>query len=235
MRGGADDLGGLAEILLDLAAHQQVELLVGAAKLDVGLQGHRVVGLRQGVEQLVDGDRGALFVALREIVALEHAGHGVFAGQADEVLESERREPLAVVADHGFRAVEDLKNLLFVGFGVGLDGFAGEWGAGDVAACGIADHGRTVADDENHGMAEILKMLHLADEDGVAEVQVRGGRVEADFHAQRTAEGQARFEVLFADELHEAFLKIGDLLVWCHGDNSKVADGGRAPETGDGG
>jgi hypothetical protein len=39
--------------LLQVAAHQQVELLVGAAQLQVALQRHRVVALHQRVQELV--------------------------------------------------------------------------------------------------------------------------------------------------------------------------------------
>ena len=42
---------------LQLAADQQVELLVGAAQLDVGLERDRVVALHQRVQELVDRDR----------------------------------------------------------------------------------------------------------------------------------------------------------------------------------
>ena len=49
-------LRALAHHGLQLPAHQEVELLVGAAELDVGLDGHRVVGLQQGIEQFGDGD-----------------------------------------------------------------------------------------------------------------------------------------------------------------------------------
>ncbi len=42
---------------LDVAREQQVELLIGAAELDVGLDRHRVVALQQRIEQLEDRDR----------------------------------------------------------------------------------------------------------------------------------------------------------------------------------
>ncbi len=45
---------------LQMAAHQQVELLVGAAQLQVRLQGHRVIALQQRVQKLVQADRSCL-------------------------------------------------------------------------------------------------------------------------------------------------------------------------------
>ncbi|KAG0735816.1 hypothetical protein G6F24_018585 [Rhizopus arrhizus] len=86
-------------VLLQAAAHQQVELLVGTAKLDVGFQGHRVVALHQRVQGLVDGDGLLGGVALGEVVALEHARHGVLAGQADHVGRAHLAEPLRIEAD----------------------------------------------------------------------------------------------------------------------------------------
>ena len=47
----------LAEVLLQVAAHEEVELLLGAAQLDVGAHGHRVVALGQRVEHLEHRDR----------------------------------------------------------------------------------------------------------------------------------------------------------------------------------
>ena len=46
----------LAVVLLQRAAHQQVELLVGAAELDIGLQRHRVVALHQRIQEFMQRD-----------------------------------------------------------------------------------------------------------------------------------------------------------------------------------
>ena len=80
-----------------LAAGEQVVELVGAAELDVGLDRHRVVRLHERIEQLRDRDRLAGAVALVEVVALEHAGDGDDATEADDVGVAQLREPLAVV------------------------------------------------------------------------------------------------------------------------------------------
>jgi hypothetical protein len=81
----ADDLRRLPEIALQLAPHQQVEFLVRAAHFHVALQRHRIVALRQRIEQLVHRDGNAVAQALGEIVALQHARHGVFASQPDDI------------------------------------------------------------------------------------------------------------------------------------------------------
>ena len=91
------DLLGLAVGALDVAAQQQVELLVGAAELDVGAHRDRVVALEQRVEQLEHRDRLAAAVALGEVVALEQLGDGGGAREPEELLGA-HVEPLAVAA-----------------------------------------------------------------------------------------------------------------------------------------
>jgi hypothetical protein len=73
----------LSEMLLQLAAYQQVEFLIGTAKLDVGLHGHRIIALAKRVEQFVNGDRLPTAIALGKIVALEHACDGMQRGQTN--------------------------------------------------------------------------------------------------------------------------------------------------------
>ena len=73
--------------------------------------------------------------------------------------------------------------------------FARERRARGVAARGIADHAGEVADQEDDRVAQILKVLELAEEHGVAEVEVGRGRVEAGFHAQRLAGGTGLFQL----------------------------------------
>ena len=64
-------------------------------------------------------------------------------------------------------------------------------------------------------MAEVLKVFHLAQEDGMAEVEVGRGGVETGFDAEGFAllgaEDDAVAEVLFADQFGEAFAKVGEL------------------------
>ncbi len=118
---------------------------------------------------------------------------GELGHELDEVVVGELVEPLGVEADFGFFAVEDLEDLVLVGLGVGGDFFAGEGLAGDVFAGGVADEGGAVADEEDDGVAELLEVLELAHEHGVAEVEVGGGGVEAGLDA----EGDARLAGVF--------------------------------------
>ncbi len=52
---GQRDLRLLAHGPLEIAPHQEIEGLVGAAQLHVGSQGHRIVGLGDGIQELVQG------------------------------------------------------------------------------------------------------------------------------------------------------------------------------------
>ena len=186
-RHGEHDLRRLAVIVLQFAAHQQVELLVGAAEFDVALERDRVVALHHGIEQFVHADRLLFLEALVEVLALEHLRDGELGGQADEAFVVELEEPLGVVADFGLVAVENLEDLRLVGFGVGVELLAGERRTRGVAARGIADESGAVADEEDDGVAHVLEVLELADEHGVAEVQVGRGGIEAGLDAQGLA------------------------------------------------
>ena len=82
----SDHLRFLAVGALQVAAHQQIESLVGAAEFDVGFERDGVVALHQRVEQLVHGDRLLFLEAFVEVVALEHLRDGVLGRQADQVV-----------------------------------------------------------------------------------------------------------------------------------------------------
>ena len=51
----------------------------------------------------------------------------------------------------------------------------------------VADPGGVVADDEHGLVAEVLELAHLPQHDGVAQVDVRGGGVQAELHAKLLA------------------------------------------------
>ena len=128
---------------LQLAAHQQVEFLVGAAELDIGLERDRVVALRQGIQQLVHRDRLLFHEALVEVLALQHLRDGELRGQADDAFVAQLVEPLAVEAHLGLVAIEDLEDLRLVGLGVLVDLLARSAAAASTErAGGIADQRR---------------------------------------------------------------------------------------------
>ena len=81
--------------------------------------------------------------------------------------------------------VEHQERLLLEGLGVGVDLLAGELGPGGRAAAGVPHARGVVADDQDHRVAAVLKLPQLAQHDGVAEVDVGRGRVDAELHPQR--------------------------------------------------
>jgi len=66
-------------------------------------------------------------------------------------------------------------------------------------------------------VAQILKMLHLAQQDRVAQVQIGRGRVESRLHAQRPARfrgfEQPFAQFLFADQFRQASFDVRELFV----------------------
>jgi len=183
-RHGEDALRRLAVVLLQLAPHQEVEFLVGAAELHVGLQRDRVVPLHQRIEELVDRDREIAPVALAEVVPLQHPRDGVARREPDHAGRAQLLHPGGIERDLGALRVQDPEDLLAVGAGVGLDRLGRERRTGRVLAGRIADHSGEIADQEDDLMAERLEVAQLVDEHRMAEVQVGRGRIEAGLHPE---------------------------------------------------
>src|SRR3990170_4962342 len=196
---------------LQVAPHEEVELLVGSPQLHVRPKCHRVVSLEQGIEELVDGNRALPLVPPPEVVPLEHPRHRHLRGDPDQLLDRETGEPLGVEPDLGLRWFEDLENLLLVGRSVALDVLPREDHPRLRLPGGVADHPGEVADQEDHLMAGLLEVLELLDEDGVAEVQVRRGGVESRLDAQRPPLLRGALELslqlLRRDNVHRAALQ----------------------------
>ncbi len=142
-------------------------------------------------------DRLLALKPLLEIVALEHAGDVVARGEPDEALGAELAEPLAVEADLGLLGIQDLEALPLVGLGVLLDLLPGQGRPGRGASAGIADQPREIADQEDHPVPQVLEVPHLAQQHGVAEVDVGRRGVEADLDHERPP-GLARAVELLA-------------------------------------
>ena len=74
-----------------------------------------------------------------------------------------------------------------------------------------------VADQEDDRVAHVLKVLQLAHEHGVAQVQVGRGGIEAGLHAHGLAGGQRFLEplaqVALANDLCRALAQVGELLI----------------------
>jgi hypothetical protein len=84
--------------------------------------------------------------------------------------------------------IQDLARLFDVGARVGVDLLAGELRPRRGAAARIAHARGVVADDQDHDVPAILKLAQLAQDDGVAEMDVRRRGIEPELDAQRAAE-----------------------------------------------
>ena len=62
-------------------------------------------------------------------------------------------------------------------------------------------------------MAQILEVLHLPQQYGMAQMKIGGGGVEPCLHTQRAARFEPLAQIFFADHFREAFAKVGDLFV----------------------
>ena len=168
------------------------------------------------------GNRDARGVALREIVSFQQPRDRVTRAKTYDLFIAHLPQPFAVEPNLRFLGIQDLKNLILIGFGIGLDILARERGPRGVAAGWVSDHSGGVADQEDDLMAHVLKMFHLPQQNGVAEVQIGGRRVETRFHAERLsltrAEHQALPQILLANHLCEALAEVGQLFfrTWRH-------------------
>jgi len=149
-----------------------------------------------------------------EILALDEPRDGVPRGQLDQFLEAEGRlvpptgfaaEPLAVVAllvDLGIPHLQDFLHLRLVGRRVGLDFFRRHELAHLGLPGGIADKGGRIADEKDDLVAEVLELAQLAQQDGMAQVQIRcrGIKPGLDDEGSRLIELRAQVEI--GDDLH---------------------------------
>ena len=101
--------------------------------------------------------------AIREVFAFQDSRNGVSGSQPYEPLRSKFRHPATVEIDDCYLRIENLKNLLLVGFCVLQHLIFGELLPRDGSPGWIADQGREIADHENRHVPKILKVLHLPD------------------------------------------------------------------------
>ena len=124
-------------------------------------------------------DGRARLVALGEVISLEHSGHGGLGCQTDHARGAKGLAPLGIAANVRFLGVEHEAGLLEVGLGIGRDVFGGEGRTGGIAAGGVSDERREVADQEDDLVAKVLKLTQLVEHHRVAQVKVWRGRVQA--------------------------------------------------------
>ena len=150
-----------------------------------------------------------------KIFALQHASQPIVGTQTDDIFGGHFAEPFAVVADFRFFLVEDFVDLREVRFGIGVDLLARQRRARFGYASGVANHGGEITDQENGGMAQVLKMLDLAQDHGVAQVKIGGRGVHTEIDTQRFAGFQRvielGFQLGFRNDFSDAFFQVGEL------------------------
>ena len=185
----------LAVLALQLAPHQQVELLVGTSQLQIRLQHDRVVALQERVQHLVHRDGHPGLQPLGEIVTLQDARHRVARGQLHHVAQPDLVAPGRVVADLGPLRVQHKACLPEVGLSVLLDLLASERRPRRIAPRGVTDRGREVPDQEDHLVPQVLELAHLVQHHRVAQVQIRRRGIQPQLDAQRPVLLQAAPEL----------------------------------------
>src|SRR6266481_822677 len=108
-------------------------------------------------------------------MSFQHPSKMIICREAHDVLTLNFVKPIAIAPHFGLFLVEQLEDLGEIGFGVGVYFFARKRRARFRTARGVTNHGGKIADQENGGVAEVLKMLELAQHDGVAEMNIGGG------------------------------------------------------------
>ena len=155
--------------------------------------------------------------ALLKVIPFQNLTHRVPAAQRNEPFGAQLGHPAAVEIDHRCFRVEDLEDLLLVGFRIGIDFFSGQLLSSGRSTGRIADQTCEVADQEDDRMPEILKVLHLADQDCVPQMDVRCGRIETGFHLQGPTcllrLPQAFNEVFGTDDLDNSLGQVGQLFI----------------------
>ena len=141
---------------LQLPPHQQVEHLVGAAKLHIRLNRHRIVSLQQRVEQLRNGDGPVPRVAVGEIVPVQKLVDRKAAGEFNHIGQGKIAEPLALPFHLGAAAVHNLEKLAHIGFGVFQHLGVGKHCPGGGAPGGVSDLRRPVPHNEDDLMPQFL-------------------------------------------------------------------------------
>ena len=180
--------------------------------------------------------------SLGEIFAGRHLADGHLARQVENIEEAPFREPIAVLVDLGLAQVDDPADLGEIVDGVGLDLILGQLGARLVAARGVADQGGVVADNDDRRMAQFLKLAQFPQGDGVSEVNIDTGGIDAVLDAKRAVFADRPVELFeefgFRDDLVDSALQdrklFGDVPHWAiklHGDFD-VGDSERGPGEG---
>ena len=133
--------------------------MLGSAELHIGFEYNGIVRNKEWIKKFVNRDGLLVDEPIVKIFAFEHASDAIFGGQPNDVVARELVEPLAVVTNFRFCGIENLEYLFEIGFGVGLNLFAGKRRTRFALAGGIAHHRRKIANQKHSEMSHILEMF----------------------------------------------------------------------------
>ena len=123
-------------------------------------------------------------ITFAEIVALEHARDRPFSGQPYQAGCPQLVGPPGIEQHFSFVGVQDLENLILIGFCVPQDLLSRKRRSRRVLAAGVTDHPREISDQKLDVMAQVLKLAQLVDHHRVPEMQVGRSRVQAELHSK---------------------------------------------------
>ena len=164
--------------------------------------GNRIVRLEQRVEKLHHRDCLTAPVARGEVVAVEHAVHGVLGAEAHHVFQGKILEPGSLPGNLDLVYVHDLAHLVEVGLGIGLHFLGAEHLARGGASRRIADAGGPIADNYDHAVPQLLELPDFAETDCMAQVQIGPAGVHAELDAQRFVRPQHSLQISAYQRVH---------------------------------
>ena len=161
-------------------------------------------------------NRTAFRIALVEIIAFQHPRHRVLRGEADKIRGRQSLHPVRIKDHLRLVAVKHLEYLILVRLGVRQHLLLGQRRTCRILAGGIANHRGEIANQKQHRVPGILELAQLVQDNRVAEMQIRRGRVHAQLHPQPLARLQLGDKLFLADKILGAAPKQRQLRIHTH-------------------
>src|SRR5262245_23985072 len=87
----------------------------------------------------------------------------------------------------------------------------------------VANHSGKIADDENRLMSKVLKLSQFSQNNGVAKVNIRGGRIDSELYSQPPTQRKLVAQLTFTDDLRRALFHQGKGFVRLHDSRHRIA------------
>src|SRR5581483_8726487 len=149
-------------------------------------------------------------IACAEVLTLQHASYGMLSSELDQVRRGHRSKPGRVERHLRFVRVQDFEDLISIGPCVRLDLPWRKRRTCRVLPGRVTDHRGEVSDQEDDVVAEDLKLPHLIEQNGVAQMQVRRSGVESCLDTKRSSLAQLIDQLCFYEQFGCASLDLGE-------------------------